>query len=228
MAYKKYRQSIYKLITFCSLAFCAAVANAQSNFYVDNDRTFFGGLVAGANFAQVSGDNYRGFDKIGMNVGGKVYLPLTSEIVASIEILYTQKGSAGKDITTAGAVQGVTVRDYAISLDYAEVPVMINYFFPSKTHVGAGISYGRLVRSAERGITTPDQKFDPAKYPFSKSAFDFILDGNLRIRKGLFLNPRFQYSLIKLRDEKNIAPYFYGSSQFSMVFALRLAYFFGI
>ncbi len=227
MLYKNNKRAIYNLAICCILSVVATVARGQ-NFYVDNERTFFGGLVAGANFAQVSGDNYKGFDKIGMNVGGKVYLPLTSEIVASIEILYTQKGSVGKEITSAGAIQGVTVRNYAISLDYAEVPVMINYFFPSKTHVGVGISYGRLVRSAEKGITTPDQKFDPAKYPFNKSAFDFILDGNLRIRKGLFLNPRFQYSLIKLRDEKNIAPYFYGSSQFSMVFALRLAYFFGI
>jgi hypothetical protein len=224
----RYKNSVPAFFAFCILCMAVTTGRAQNNFYVDNDRTFFGGLVAGVNFAQVSGDNYKGFDKIGMNVGGKVYLPLTSEIVASIEILYTQKGSVGKEITSAGAIQGVTVRNYAISLDYAEVPVMINYFFPSKTHVGVGISYGRLVRSAEKGITTPDQKFDPAKYPFNKSAFDFILDGNLRIRKGLFLNPRFQYSLIKLRDEKNIAPYFYGSSQFSMVFALRLAYFFGI
>lgn len=228
MRNNRYKQLFLGIIAVCLTGAAVPAVKAQSNFYVDNERTFFGGLVAGGNFSQVSGDNYKGFDKIGMNVGGKVYLPLTSEIVASIEILYTQKGSLGKEITTAGAVQGVAVKDYSISLDYAEVPVMINYFFPSKTHIGAGISYGRLVRSAEKGITVPDQKFDPAKYPFNKSAIDFILDGNLRIRKGLFINPRFQYSMIKLRDESKIAPYFYGSSQFSMVFALRLAYFFGI
>lgn len=223
-----FKQSLLAIATIYMLGIATPAARAQSSFYVDNERTFFGGLVAGANFSQVSGDNYRGFDKVGMNVGGKVYLPLSSEIVASIEILYTQKGSVGKEATTAGALKGVSVSNYSITLDYAEVPVMINYFFPSKTHVGAGISYGRLVRSAEKGVTVPDQNFDPAKYPFNKSAIDFILDGNLRIHKGLFINPRFQYSMMKLRGEDKIAPYFYGSSQFSMVFGLRVAYYFGI
>lgn len=227
MLFENYRKSICRVVAVCILCITTAGARAQ-NYYIDNERTFFGGLVGGVNLAQVSGDNYRGYDKVGMNVGGKVYLPLTSEIVASIEILYTQKGSVGKEVTSAGAVRGVTVSNYSISLDYAEVPVMINYFFPGKTHVGAGISYGRLVRSSEKGITVPDQNFDPAKYPFNKSAIDFILDGNIRVYKGLFINPRFQYSIIKLRDEKNIAPYFYGSSQFSVVFGLRVAYFFGV
>lgn len=227
MLCKKYRRSICRLMAVCTISLFAVGARAQ-NYYIDNERTFFGGLVGGANFAQVSGDNYRGFDKIGMNVGGKVYLPLTSEIVASIEILYTQKGSVGKEATTAGIMKGVSVSNYSISLDYAEVPIMINYFFPGKTHVGVGVSYGRLVRSSEKGITVPDQNFDPAQYPFNKSAVDFILDGNIRVYKGLFINPRFQYSMIKLRNEKNIAPYFYGSSQFSMIFGLRVAYFFGV
>ncbi|HEY9177417.1 MAG TPA: outer membrane beta-barrel protein [Flavipsychrobacter sp.] len=227
MLCEMYRRSIYRLVAACVISLFAVGAQAQ-NYYIDNERTFFGGLVGGVNFAQVSGDNYRGFDKIGMNVGGKVYLPLTSEIVASIEILYTQKGSVGKEATIAGIMKGVSVSNYSISLDYAEVPVMINYFFPGKTHIGVGLSYGRLVRSSEKGITVPDQNFDPAKYPFSKSAIDFILDGNIRVYKGLFINPRFQYSMIKLRNEKNIAPYFYGSSQFSMVFGFRVAYFFGV
>lgn len=222
-----YKKIISGIGIVCVLCIATTGVSAQS-FYVDNNRTFFGGLVAGVNLAQVSGDNYRGFDKIGMNVGGKVYLPLSSEIVASIEILYTQKGAVGKEVTTAGALKGVSVSNYSISLDYAEVPIMINYFFPNKTHIGAGISYGQLVQSSEKGITVPDQNFEADKYPFNKSAVDFILDGNIRVYKGLFINPRFQYSMIKLRDEKNIAPYFYGSSQFSIVFGLRVAYFFGI
>jgi len=216
------------IITALIMLFAATVSKAQGNYYIQDENTFFGGLVAGANFSQISGDNYRGYDKIGLNVGAKVYLPLTSGLVASMEILYTQKGSIGKEAVFSGKTPGISVRDYSISLDYAEVPIMINYFFENKTHIGIGFSYGQLVSSSEKGITNPVQNFDETKYPFRKSAVDFILDGNIRIWKGLFINPRFQYSMIKLRDEDEIAPYFYASPQFSLMLGLRVSYIFGL
>ena len=215
----------FKSIALSLLCLFALQANAQ-NYYVSG-RTFYGGLIGGANFSQISGDNYKGFDKAGINVGGKVLMFLGNDVAAGIEILYTQRGSRGKEVVTAGKVQGVSIRDYGISLDYAEVPVCFYYVMKNKSHIGAGVSYARLVQQSERGKTNPDQNFDSNNHPFKKSAFDLVLDANLMLTKGLFLNPRFQYSLIKVREDSDVPPYFFGNSQFSSVFAMRVVYYFG-
>lgn len=224
MKYNKFKQSLLGAIIMLCIASQAAIA--QSNFYVDNDRTFFGGLVAGANFSQIDGDNYRGFDKAGLNVGGIVYTKVGTELAASIEILYTQRGSYGKDADDLGQ-RGIFVSNYRVNLTYAEVPVMLHYFFPSKSHLGAGFSFARLVTSSETATIYPDQNFDQAKYPFRKYAVDFVLDGKLRVWQGLYVNPRFQYSIVPLRGEGEM-PQYLGRKQSNHVLALRLVYIFGL
>src|SRR5690606_667281 len=150
----------------------------QGNYYVQEENTFFGGLIAGANFCQIDGDNYKGYNKTGLNLGAVVYTRVNTDLVASLEILYTQKGSYGKEIRT---FEGIAISDYHADLTYAEVPVLLHYFFPSKNYIGAGASFARLVTSDERGKTVPDQKFDQTQYPFRKYAVDFVLDGHIRV-----------------------------------------------
>lgn len=214
------------LLFIYSILICTVVSYAQSSYYVNSNRRFFGGLVAGANFSQVDGDNYKGYDKIGLNIGGKVYTPLGEDMAVSMEILYSQRGSYGKDATDLG-VKGIFVSNYRINLEYAEVPVVVHFFLPGNHHIGGGLSYSRLVQSKETATTSPVQQFDQFKYPFNKSAFDFVLDGNIRITKGLFFSPRFSYSLAKIRSQKNVPKYF-GRDQFSNVFSLRVTYLFGL
>ncbi|MGN6568281.1 MAG: hypothetical protein ACTHJ0_10035, partial [Flavipsychrobacter sp.] len=60
---------------------------AQSNYYVEEQRVFYGGLVAGANFTQVDGDYFAGYHKVGINIGGIVYAQLAEHVAASLEIL---------------------------------------------------------------------------------------------------------------------------------------------
>lgn len=217
-----------QLLKYIAFGVCSLLAvSAQAQNYYMSERTFYGGLVGGANLTQISGDNYKGFDKVGLNVGGRVTIFLSSDVAAGIEILYTQRGSRGKEVITAGKIQGVSVRDYGISLDYAEVPVILYYVLKNKSHIGGGFSYARLVQSSEKGTTNPDQNFNPDDHPFKKSAVDLVLDANLKLTKGLFLNPRFQYSMIKVRDDADVPAYFFGNSQFSSVFSIRVVYYFG-
>ncbi len=225
MVYKTNRRVIYNVVICCMLSVVATTARAQ-NFYVDNERTFFGGLVAGANFSQIDGDNYKGFDKAGLNVGGIVYTRVSTELAASIEILYTQRGAYGKEASDLGE-KGIFVSNYRTSLTYAEVPVMLHYFFPGKNHIGVGLSYARLVKSTEKATTYPTQNFDQTKYPFRKHALDFILDGKIRVWQGLYINPRFQYSIIPVRGEGEMPKYF-GREQYNRVISLRLVYLFGL
>jgi hypothetical protein len=199
---------------------------AQGNFYVEDVNKFFGGLTAGANFSQMDGDNYLGYDKVGLNVGGVIYTFLTPELGASMEILYTQKGSFGKGVTDKG-VKGIAVKDYQAELSYAEVPLMLHYFFRSKHHAGIGLSLSRLVQSHESAIVIPDQGFDQFQHPFKKYMIDFVVGGNIRIWKGLFINPRFQYSVIKIRGQAKTPDYF-GRDQFSRLLTFRVTYLFGL
>src|ERR1043165_3946882 len=50
-----------------------AIAQNPADYYEEIPRAFYGGLVVGANFAQVDGDNYAGYHRIGINAGGIVY-----------------------------------------------------------------------------------------------------------------------------------------------------------
>ncbi len=222
---------IYQIL--CALAFmffCYSDLNAQS-YYVEGDNTFYGGPVLGFNFTQVDGDNYAGYAKVGLNVGGIVYTKFGSDFAASMEISYTQKGSSGKP--KASGVPGITLTDYDLKLNYAEVPVCVYYVDGHKNHFGAGISYGRLISAIENVKTQPSYNFDVDSHPFKKSDVSFLLNANVHVWKGFFLNARFCYSLLPIRTD---VPFGLGRSggggagqgqQFNNVIALRLVYIFG-
>lgn len=199
--------------------------SAQSNYYVEEQRVFYGGLVAGTNFTQVDGDYFAGYHKVGINIGGIVYAQLAEHVAASLEILYSQKGSRA-DVARGTLVNGqpVLITSYNININYAEIPVMINYFDKRKSHFGIGLSYAQLVSGTESLSTIPVVPIDLTKYPFKKSAIDFVAGVQLHLWEGLFLNLRFQYGIIPLRT--NIPPDFARATQYNNMFALRLMYLF--
>ncbi len=198
-------------------------AQNPSNYYIEDPRTFYGGVLAGANFSQVDGDSYAGYHKVGFNIGGIVYTQFAEHLAASLEILFSQKGSRGHKTQESGT--GTIITGYNIDLNYAEIPIQINYFDKRKSHFGGGFSYSQMISSRERIVTNPP---DPAiagkEYPFRKSDINFVLGGNLHLIKGLFLNARFQYSLIPIR--KDIPPGYGRAEQFNNVWTVRLMYLF--
>lgn len=192
------------------------------NYYDDDYRTFYGGLIAGTNFTQVDGDNFAGYHKVGFNVGGVVYTKMDEHMALSMEVLYTQKGARSKDYFTVSP--GLYITDYGITLNYAEVPLMISYFDKHRSHFGGGISYSRLGTSKEHITTVPAQNINLNDYPFKKSDYNLLLSGSLHCWKGLFLNLRFQYSLVSIRN--NTPQNYSRGQQFNNVWALRLVYLF--
>lgn len=199
---------------------------AQSSYYEEDPRTFYAGPVLGANFSQVDGDNYAGYHKVGLNAGGIVYAHLADKIAASIEILYVQKG-ARSNIVKESAIKGIILTKYLLNLNYAEVPIQLNYFDKRKSHFGAGLSYSQLVSTRETATVQPSTVVVPnfeVDYPVKKMDINFVMTGNLHLYKGLFLGIRFQYSVIPIRT--NVAPGYGRTQQFNNVFSLRLMYLF--
>ncbi|MBA3830098.1 MAG: PorT family protein [Taibaiella sp.] len=212
------------LCVLCLLPFAKEV-QAQENYYVEEQRTFYGGIVAGVNFTQIDGDDFKGYDKIGANFGGKVYAQLDAHLAASMEILYSQKGS--RSIHPQEAEPGVVITDYRVDLNYAEVPILLNYFDKRKSHFGGGFSYSQLAGSAERITTTPASAtsgINFENYPFKKVDINIVLAGDLHLYKGLFLDVRFQYSLFPIRT--SVPTKFSRGEQFSNMWVVRLMYLF--
>ncbi|HTN46689.1 MAG TPA: porin family protein [Flavipsychrobacter sp.] len=198
-------------------------AQNPGNYYVEDPRTFYGGLLIGTNFSQVDGDSYAGYHKIGLNAGGIMYVNLADHLAGSVEILFSQKGSRGhKNLESAN---GALISKYRIDLNYAEVPVQINYFDKRRSHFGAGVSYSQLISSREE-IVAGGQPVPTDSLKFRKADINLLLSGNLHLVKGLFLNLRFQYSLIPIRTKENINLNYGRSEQYNNMFVLRLMYLF--
>lgn len=197
------------------------MAQNPSDYYLEDPRTFYGGLVAGANFTQVDGDSYAGYHKVGLNLGGIMYANLADHLAASLELLFSQKGSRGHREQESGV--GTIINKYRIDLNYAEIPIQINYFDRRKSHFGGGFSYSQLISSKEQ-IETNAGVVPTDSFTFRKMDINFILGGNLHLWQGLFLNLRFQYSLIPIR--KDPPPGYSRSEQFNNMWTLRLMYLF--
>ncbi len=218
----------FRKITLLIVVLVAGLVNNTSaqNYYIDNERTFYGGLLAGSTFSQVDGDNFAGYSKPGVTVGGIVYAELAHKLAASIEILYTQKGSKSNEEKRSNS-NIYYITDYRIDLNYAEVPIMLNYFDKRKSHFGAGISYSQLISYKENVTTQPafPNTIDLDDYPFKKYDINFLISGSLHLYKGLFLTYRFQYSMVPVR--KNIYQEFGRAEQYNNMHVLRLMYLWG-
>jgi hypothetical protein len=215
--------AILSLIILLSFVFSPVAAQNPSNFYVEVPRTFFGGVIMGANFSQVDGDAYAGYYKTGINGGAVLYARINRNFAASLELLYSQKGSRSV-FSQFSTSRQYTITDQNIKLNYVEFPLQLNYFDKHKSHVGAGLSYSRLISSSESITSQPANTYDESKYPFRKSDLNIIAGGQLHLWKGLFAGLRFQYSLIPIR--KNFDPEFGRAAQYNNMWTVRVMYLF--
>ena len=88
--------------------------------------------------------NYAGYYKTGLNVGGIIYAKFGQRFAASMEILYSQKGSRGHKSQKANYTKDVYIQKYGIALNYAEIPLMLHIHDNRKSHFGVGLSFSQL------------------------------------------------------------------------------------
>jgi hypothetical protein len=219
-----HKSSYFAVFIFMILLPELSRAQNPSSFYEEEPRTFYGGLLLGSNFTQVDGDNFAGYHKVGLNAGGIVYTHLGEKVAASMEILFSQKGSRSNKAQASNSKM-YSIERYGIDLNYAEVPLQINYFDRRKSHFGGGFSFSQLITSNEYITSRPAFNEDTlTNFKFKKSDVNFVLGGNLHLWEGLFLNIRFQYSLFSVR--KNYHPEFGRAEQYNNMWTLRLMYLF--
>lgn len=108
---------------------------------------FKAGIIAGVTAAQIDGDASAGYNKVGLQGGLRGIIVLKPKQDASIELLFTQRGSRN---------EAKTPPYFKTTLNYVEVPVQWHYHdWPAngdpedpdfyRIHFNAGISYARLL-----------------------------------------------------------------------------------
>ena len=172
---------------------------------------FYGSVIAGGNVTQVDGDMVNGYRKVGVNVGASVMMPLNKKQswFATLELLYTQKGSSkknfaeemsepDKELINVNFARDMKIK-YKLNLDYVEIPIVFHFEdLRSGIAFGAGAAWARLVNVKEiengyRMIT------DLNSGTYRKNDWSVLADVKLRLYKGLKLNFRFQYTFIPIR-----------------------------
>ena len=156
-----------------------------------------GEAIVGYNISKVEGDRVNNgiiaFNKIGLNVGLGVLVPLGKNFDINMEVLYTQKGAYRK----YGYSPDSATPNYQTKLNYAEVPLLIQYTDRDRITVGTGLAYSRLVdvKWVVNGRTITNNVNDGY---YATDNLDWLLDFRLRIWQQLKLNIRYSYGLTSI------------------------------
>lgn len=212
------------LVFLCLFTPMIASARYAPGIYMEEVKPFTGGPLAGLNLTQVDGDMYFGYSKPGLTIGGFVRAHFTERISASMELLFSQKGSKGVAEVDDPFLGKFTAR-CNIGLNYVEVPVTVRY---EVAGIGGelGMSYSRLVGAKEWILSQPLVPIDAEKNRFEENGLDYILGVSKRLNKHVQLNARFQYSAISIRPFSRVpAGYAWGEKgQFNNLFSIRVVY----
>jgi hypothetical protein len=180
-----------------------------------------GGISLGMNLTQVDGDQFYGFNKVGVTFGPMAIIPFGKDQnwSVSMELLYSQKGSYHRGSTDSTY--------YRLNLDYIDVPVMIHFTDKRVISAGIGICYGQLINHKESYLfITPDSLKTTMK-PYDLSAVGEI---SVRLWHGFWFNARYQYSMLSLRSVTFIDPTnnknIWERKQYNNVISIRLTYVF--
>lgn len=112
--------------------FFFAVLYSGDKAYAQN---FGAQLVMGTNFSQVDGDQYAGYNKVGLNAGVAVNRQVKDQWLIQMELLYSGKGS--RKMTSEEDMQ-----IFALRYRYLEIPILGVYEFKEKIKLHAGPSIG--------------------------------------------------------------------------------------
>ncbi len=166
---------------------------------------FQAALIVGFNATQVDGDNFAGFHKVGLNAGGTVFVRFHDRVSTSFELLYSQKGSKGKV-----NVNNQRLETFELSLDYLEIPLLLNYHDKKVATFSLGISFNRLIRgkriesvqgipvelpidyTTNKGTSCPDLCIN------DKNDFNIIGGVTFTFKEHYGLNLRYAYSLTSM------------------------------
>lgn len=153
------------------------------------------GLIAGISGAQVEGDGYGGYKKLGFIGGGFVNVDLSEKLSAQFEIYFINKGSFKGAHPDKGDYD-----KFSLNLNYIEIPVAIRYK-QNKFMFEAGLYYAKFLSY------TLEDEFGPRsvnQYPFKGFDFGGFIGVYYQLNDHFSFNLRSKNSIIPIRDFQNL------------------------
>lgn len=147
-------------------------------------------LNAGVTPAQIHGDAYSGYHKIGFTGGVGVETVFSDKIKMSLSFLFIQKGAQKNQNPSKNDFTA-----YYLNLNYVEVPLLLTYTSNKKYIFDVGVSAGYLINyyeSTEFGNMT-------GNYPFQKYEYSVKIGLGYNINPKWFVNFRSSNSFITIR-----------------------------
>jgi len=178
---------------------------------------FEGGVIVGLNASQVDGDNYKGYHKPGVALGGYVQTELSRTIYAGMELKLMQKGSRNIDsLATDGQIK------YIMRLNYVDLPVYMGIRTSEKISLLVGLSPGYMISGTE--YNDYGKFVEEDQNPFSEFDLQGLLGFRFQITRRLFIDLRGAYSVLPIREQKGDPLWYWKSNQFNNLLSTTVLY----
>lgn len=164
-----------------------------------NAQFFDAGFVLGPSFSQIEGDDVAGYKKLGINAGVMVEANFSEEVVASMEILYVQKGSASILLNN----QDFT-NDFRIIHEYVEIPFVVSYQDRGGMNFGAGLAPAYHIRSRLFSLGEEQIGFFDPPFEVRKWGVGAVVNLSYRLNRFSHVNLRWTYDIIPYQDRFSV------------------------
>ena len=176
-----------------------------SNLQAQN---FGGGIILGLSTSQVGGDDLGGFNKAGLLAGVFANKSISPLFSFQMEMTYIQKGSNNPDMND---YKSKNVEKPDISLNYIEVPILLQYQQNTTLKIEGGIQFANLINGYY------NDSYGEITYsgttPFIKNDIGLLLGMDYKFSGTLSLNTRISNSILPIGEEDYNHPTTYNSTR---------------
>lgn len=162
---------------------------------------FQGGAMGGLCGAQVDGDTYSGFNRLGPQGGAWVRTRFVNNFGSQMEIRYISKGARENRHEPEPLF-------YKVNLHYVEVPILLNYYINDDIIAELGIAPAILMAMSQEDENgkIPENSLDQE---FKNFDFGGSVGINYQFTDRLIGNMRYTYSLITIQNRVYNSDYYY-------------------
>ncbi len=193
------------------------------NIFKNEDKKFFGSINVGGVASQVDGDDFGGYNKLGLTAGPSVLVQLNNNWVMQVGLFYTQKGSRNGKANDSDL--GLSIDRYKLNLHFFDVPVMFNYVVKQTYLFGVGATYNAYISSKESMETFAFvREYDPQEFKFRRHSAELVFNAAAMANKNLMLYMRYHYGVLPIRLHVDAATG--RSNQINNYFTFGVAYLF--
>ena len=176
-----------------------------SNLQAQN---FGGGIIIGLSTSQVGGDDLGGFNKAGILAGIFANKSISELLSFKIEMNYIQKGSNNPNMDD---YKSKNVGKADISLNYIEVPIILQYQQNTTLKIEGGIQFANLIKGYY------NDSYGEIPYsgttPFIKNDVGLLLGMDYKFLGKFSLNTRISNSILPIGKEDYNYPTTYSSTR---------------